>query len=224
MDFFGNDRLTFKRVFNYLLGLWFITLGIGFSIKSNLGATPVSSVPYTLNLIWGIEIGQATIIFHAILVLIELVLLRKDFKVKHFLQVFVGILFGYFTSFSVGLMGFIPDSTSILFELLLTCLSIFSVALGLFFYVPANIIPLSVDGVTQALAIAFNRPFSKTKVVYDVGLLVISLILCFVFLGVIGGSIGIGTILSAVFVGIVLKYIHKLNSYLTGEVVDFKQM
>ncbi len=80
-------------------------------------------------------------------------------------------------------MGFIPDSTSILFELLLTCLSIFSVALGLFFYVPANIIPVSVDGVTQALAIAFNKPFSKTKVVYDVGLLVISLILCFVFFG-----------------------------------------
>ncbi len=58
MDFFGNDKLTFKRVFNYLLGLWFITLGIGFSIKSNLGATPVSSIPYTLNLIWGIEIGK----------------------------------------------------------------------------------------------------------------------------------------------------------------------
>lgn len=55
MDFFGNDKLTFKRVFNYLLGLWFITLGIGFSIKSNLGATPVSSIPYTLNLIWGID-------------------------------------------------------------------------------------------------------------------------------------------------------------------------
>lgn len=90
MDFFGNDKLTFKRVFNYLLGLWFITLGIGFSIKSNLGATPVSSIPYTLNLIWGIEIGKATIIFHAVLVLIELILLGKDFKIKHFLQVFVG--------------------------------------------------------------------------------------------------------------------------------------
>ena len=46
----------------------------------------------------------------------------------------------------------------------------------------------------------------------------------FVFLGVIGGSIGIGTILSAVFVGTVLKYIHKLNSYLTGKTIDFKQM
>ena len=96
-------------------------------------------------------------------------------------------------------MGFIPDPTSILSELLLTFLSIFSVALGLFFYVPTNIIPVSVDGVTQALAIAFNMPFSKTKVVYDVSLLVIFVVLCFVFLGVIGGSIGIGTILSAVF-------------------------
>ena len=43
-------------------------------------------------------------------------LLGKDFKIKHFLQVFVGVLFGYFTTFSVGLLGFIPDPTSILSE------------------------------------------------------------------------------------------------------------
>lgn len=224
MIFFGNDKLAFKRVFNYLLGLWFITLGIGFSIKSNLGSTPVSSVPYTLNLIWGIEIGQATILFHAILVLIELILLRRDFKIKHFLQVFVGVLFGYFTSFSVGLMNFIPDPVNIVWSLILTVLSIFFVALGLFFYVPTNIVPLSVDGVTQAISIAFNMDFSKTKVFQDCSLLIISLISCFVFLGVIGGSVGIGTIFSAIFVGIVLKYIHKINSYLTGKSVDFKQM
>lgn len=224
MIFLGNDKLAFKRVFNYLLGLWFITLGIGFSIKSNLGSTPVSSVHYTLNLIWGIEIGQATILFHAILVLIELILLRRDFKIKHFLQVFVGVLFGYFTSFSVGLMNFIPDPANIVWSLILTVLSIFFVALGLFFYVPTNIIPLSVDGVTQAISIAFNMDFSKTKVFQDCSLLIISLSSCFVFLGVIGGSVGIGTIFSAIFVGIVLKYIHKLNSYLTGKSVDFKQM
>ena len=51
MNFLENS----KRVINYLLGLWCITLGIGFSIKSNLGSIPVSSVPYTLNLVWGIE-------------------------------------------------------------------------------------------------------------------------------------------------------------------------
>lgn len=46
---------------------------------------------------------------------------------------------------------------------------------------PTNIIPVSVDGVTQALAIAFNMPFSKTKVVYDVSLLVISVVLALYF-------------------------------------------
>ena len=63
-----------------------------------------------------------------------------------------------------------------------------------------------------------------TDVSGDAEYYIISVVLCFVFLGVIGGSIGIGTILSAVFAGTVLKYIHKLNSYLTGKTIDFKQM
>ena len=220
MNFLENS----KRVINYLLGLWCITLGIGFSIKSNLGSTPVSSIPYTLNLVWGIEIGVATFMFHVLLVLIELVVLRKDFKVKHFLQVFAGVLFGYFTSFSVGLMSFIPDPTNIVGSLALTVLSIFAVAFGLFLYVPTSIVPLSVDGVTQALAIGLNKDFSKTKIAYDITLVVISLVLCYVFLGVVGGSVGIGTILSAIFVGIVLRYIYKLSTYLTGDSRDFKKM
>ena len=60
--------IEFRRIFNYVFGLFLITLGVGFSIKSNLGSTPVSSIPYTLNVIWGIEIGVATVIFHTMLV------------------------------------------------------------------------------------------------------------------------------------------------------------
>lgn len=213
-----------KRIFNYLFGLFLITLGVGFSIKSNLGSTPVSSIPYTLNVIWGIEIGQATILFHVFLVAIEVLLLRRAFKPKHFLQVFVGILFGYFTSFSVYLTGLLPDPANIFISLGLIVLSFFLVALGLFFYVPTNIVPLSVEGVTQAIAIVSNRPFPKIKVYFDITIVVSSFILCYIFLGVFGGSVGIGTIISAVFVGITLKYIQKLHRYLTGQPVDLKKM
>ena len=129
-----------------------------------MGSAPVSSIPYAMNLIWAIEIGVATFIFHAILVLIEWILLRRNFKPKHFLQVFVGVLFGAFTSFSVSLMGFIPPADNIIIALLMSVLSIFFIALGLFFYVPTNIIPLSVEGVTQAIAIVSNKPFSKIKI------------------------------------------------------------
>jgi len=161
---FSGEELTFKRVFNYIFGLYLITLGVAFSIKSGLGSAPVSSIPYAMDLIWLINIGVATFIFHAVLVLIEWILLRDDFKRKHFLQVFVGVLFGVFTSFSVSLMEFIPPADTFLLALLMSILSIFFIALGLFFYVPTNIIPLSVEGVTQAIAIVSNKPFPKVKV------------------------------------------------------------
>ena len=222
MQFSGED-LTIKRIFKYILGLYLITLGVAFSIKSNLGSAPVSSIPYAMNLIWLIEIGIATFIFHGILVLIELILLKKDFKKKHFLQVFVGILFGAFTSFSVSLMNFIPTANNIIIALLLSLLSIFFIALGLFFYVPTNLIPLSVEGVTQAIAIVTNRPFPRIKVYFDIAVVSIALILSLLFTHQLG-SVGIGTILGALFIGTTVKYIHKLHYHITGNSVDFKKM
>lgn len=222
MQFDGED-LTFRRVFNYVFGLYLITLGVAFSIKSELGSAPVSSIPYAMDLIWLINIGVATFIFHAFLVLIEWVLLRENFKRKHFLQVFVGVLFGVFTSFSVSLMNFIPPADNFLIALLMTAVAIFFIALGLFFYVPTNLIPLSVEGVTQAIAIVSDRPFSKIKVYLDISIVTTALILSYGFLGELG-SVGLGTIIGALFIGTTVKYIHKLNLHLTGNHVDLKKM
>ena len=220
---FSGEELTFKRIFNYIFGLYLITLGVAFSIKSGLGSAPVSSIPYAMNLVWNIEIGVATFLFQALLVVIELILLRRAFKPKHFLQVFVGVLFGAFTSFSVSLMGFIPPAGNLIIAFLMSILSILLIALGLFFYVPTNIIPLSVEGVTQAVAIESNRPFSRIKVYFDVCVVSSALIISYVFLGQLG-SVGIGTILGAVFVGTTVKYIHKIHNRITGNAVDLKKM
>lgn len=216
--------IEFRRIFNYVFGLFLITLGVGLSIKSNLGSTPVSSIPYTLNVIWGIEIGVATVIFHTILVITELILLRRAFKPKHFLQVPVGILFGFFTTISVNLVNLLPDTSNIILIAIMVLVSTFLVALGLFFYVPTNIVPLSVEGITQAIAIVSNQPFTKVKVCFDVSVVVLSFVLCFIFTGVIGGSVGIGTVFSAIFVGITLKYINKVVLHFTGLNADLKKM
>ena len=222
MQFSGED-LTLGRVFNYVFGLYLITLGVAFSIKSGLGSAPVSSIPYALDLIWAVEIGVATFIFHAILVAIEWALLRGDFKRKHFLQVFVGVLFGAFTSFSVALMDFIPPADNLIWAFVMTVLSIFLIALGLFFYVPTNLIPLSVEGVTQAIAIVTDKPFPTIKVYFDICVVSTALIMSYGFLGQLG-SVGIGTILGAFFIGITVRYIHKIYGHFTGEDVDLKKM
>ena len=55
----------------YLVGLFIMTIGIAISVKSNLGVSPVSSIPYTMTCIWGIEMGKATILFHIVLIPIQ---------------------------------------------------------------------------------------------------------------------------------------------------------
>lgn len=220
---FSGEELTFKRIFNYVFGLFLITLGVAFSVKSGLGSTPVASIPYALNLISGIDLGITTFLFQVFLVIVELILLRRKFKVKHFLQVFVSVIFGFFTSFSMALMYFVPPAGNLIIAFLMSILSIILIALGIFFYVPANIVPISVEGVTQAIAIVTNNPFSKTKVYFDVTMVSSSLILSYLFLGSFG-SVGIGTILGACCIGLTVKLIHKINYRLTGENVNLKKM
>lgn len=120
-------------------------------------------------------------------------------------------------------MNFIPPADNFFLTLAMTALSIFFIALGLFFYVPTNIIPLSVEGVTQAVAIVTDKPFSKIKVYLDVTIVSTALILSYGFLGQLG-SVGIGTILGALFIGTTVKYIHKIHGHFTGNHVDLKKM
>ena len=78
----------------YFVGLFVMTIGIALSVKSNLGVSPVSSIPYTMTCVWGIEMGKATILFHIVLVLLQILLLRRKFKPAQLLQVLVGTLVG----------------------------------------------------------------------------------------------------------------------------------
>ena len=100
-----NNNLK-VRIPMYFVGLFLMTIGIAISVKSNLGVSPDSSIPYTMTCVWGIEMGKATILFHTILVLIQIILLRRNFKPINLLQIAVGVVFGYFTTFCNYLVSF----------------------------------------------------------------------------------------------------------------------
>ena len=197
-----------KRLLIYILGLFLMTLGIGLSIKANLGVSPVSSIPYTITLIAGIEMGKATILFHIVLILIQIALLRKDFKIKNLGQLPVAVMFGYFTTFSNYLMTFLPTPENYIIRLLLLLISIIFVAIGIFLYLPPDVIPLAGEGAMQAVSQKTGIAFPKVKVAFDITMVLISGTAClFVIHGF--GSVGVGTVISAVFVGTVLSFIVK---------------
>ena len=204
-----QKRTIANRLICYFIGLFIMTAGIAISVKSDLGVSPVSSIPYTLTRCWGIEMGKATILFHCILVLLQILIRRKNFKLKSLLQIPVGIVFGYFTTFCNYLMTFVPTPNHIVIRICMVLISIVLVAIGIFFYLPANIMPLAGEGVMQAVSDATKIAFPKVKVSFDITMVVISLITCLLVLHNLG-SVGIGTILAAILVGVVLGQIMRL--------------
>lgn len=128
-----NNNLK-VRIPMYFVGLFLMTIGIAISVKSNLGVSPVSSIPYTMTCVWGIEMGKATILFHTILVLIQIILLRRNFKPINLLQIAVGVVFGYFTTFCNYLVFFLPTPENILIRIIMMLISTVFIAVGIFFY------------------------------------------------------------------------------------------
>ena len=72
-----NDNIKIWLVV-YLIGLFIMTLGISMSVKSNLGVSPVSLIPYTITCITGL--------FHIVLVALQFVILRGAFQIKSLLR------------------------------------------------------------------------------------------------------------------------------------------
>ena len=203
-----NKKPYTIRLALYFMGLFIMTLGVSMSVKSNLGVSPVSSIPYTITCITGLEMGKATILFHAFLVIIQIIILRKAFKMKNLLQVAVGIVFGYFTTFSNYLFSFLPDVNHMGIRLAMMLVSTFIIAVGIFFYLPADIIPLAGEGVMKTISDVLHIPFNKVKVAFDVTMVIVSLIACLIALHELG-SVGVGTIVAAILVGTILGVINK---------------
>lgn len=194
-----------------------MTIGVGFSVKSNLGVSPVSSIPYTMTLVWGIEMGKATILMHLALIALQIIILRKDFKLVSLLQFVVSIAFGYFTTFSNYMMSFMPSPTSYWLRLSYLGLSIICVALGILLYLTADIMPLAGEGVMGAVAFKTGKAFPKVKIGFDISMVVISLITCLIAIESFG-SVREGTLISAVMVGVVLGIFTK---YFKGKLIHF---
>lgn len=203
-----NEKRIKIRLILYFIGLFIMTLGIAMSVKSDLGVSPVSSIPYTITCIWGLEMGKATILFHAALVVLQVLILRRFFEPKNLLQIAAGIVFGYFTTFCNYLFSFLPTPEKIPMRLFLMLDSTVLIAVGIFFYLPANIMPLAGEGAMKAISDRSGIAFNKVKIAFDVTMVTVSLASCLIALHT-PGSVGIGTVAAAILVGTVLGMITK---------------
>lgn len=98
-----------KRYLLFIISLFIAALGVAITQKSALGVSPISSVANVLSLkITALTLGNWLIIWNCLLIVGQILLLRRKFQWVQLLQIPLSFLFGYFTDFWVWVVHFIP--------------------------------------------------------------------------------------------------------------------
>lgn len=198
-----------KRYLLLLAGLSIMAFGVAFSIKASLGTSPISSVPYVVSLFAPLTVGTATIVMHCVFILLQILILRRNYHPIQLMQLPVAVFFGYLTDFGVWAVQGIHCSTY--WQQWIVCLiGILLVAAGVSLEVKAGVVVLAGEGVVLAICKVLPKiKFGYMKVGFDVTLVVIACILSFTFTGHLQG-VREGTVAAALLVGLIAKQIGKL--------------
>ena len=152
-------------------------------------------------------------VFTLIFIFIQVVLLRKDFERRQYLQLIVGTIFSFFVDFSLMLVNFV-NPVGYVNQMALLLFSCVVVAFGVLLEIQTEIVYLPADGVIVAISKVLKREFSTVKPFVDTSMVLIAAILSVVFLGYLAG-VREGTIISAVIIGPIVKVLKKyLDSYI----------
>ena len=202
-------RIILYRYLVFLIGLLLNGFGVAFITKSSLGTTPISSIPYTLSLIYPkLTIGNFTIIISVILIASQWMLQTKDSKkLDILLQIPISFFFGYVIDFSMWILqGFQPHMYVFkMISLLTGCLII---ALGAYLEVVADVTMLPADGFSRAISRVSNKDFGTVKLMTDSSQALIALACGLIFLHIFAG-VREGTIIGALLIGNIIKSMDK---------------
>ena len=203
---------TLKRYLIFLVGLFVNSLGVSLITKANLGTSPISSIPYVLSLNFPFTLGNFTIFFSIFLIVLQLIILRKNFKLEHILQIPVSIIFGYFIDLTMILFSWVNPEAYIMkiVYLLIGCLIL---GVGVYMEVLADVVMLPGESFVRAIVLTWKTNFGTTKICFDVSMSVIAAVLSFIFAGSLAG-VREGTVIAALLVGFIARLIGKKLAFL----------
>lgn len=199
-----------KRYCLFVLCLFFMGLGVALTKHGELGVSPISSVANVLSCRFAVlSFGNWLIITNCILVLGQILLLRKKFRIYQLLQIPLSVLFGYFTDFGMFIARGIPNDKYAVQLLLVVC-GIVVLGFGISLGVIADVILNSGEAFVNALAVVTKKEFGSMKVLFDICWVLLSVVLSLILFS--GRLVGAreGTLISALGVGFVVKFCCRL--------------
>ena len=182
MKSFDTRKLP-VRIILYLVAQVIGATGVVLTIKAGLGVALGSGIPVVINTINpNITIGTVSTIFFAVLVLFQILFLRKDFKPIDLLQFFLALLYGRLVDLMMSALSWLTVEAYPL-RLLVLILSIVLQGIGVAIYTSTRLISMPPEGFCLALGhVSSKLDLGKARLVLDTVLLVLTVGLSLIFL------------------------------------------
>ena len=197
---------TFKRYLLCVAGLFFSALGVAVTKLADLGVSPISSVANVMSMkISALSLGNWLILWNCVLILGQILILRRRFQPVQLMQIPLSFLFGYFTDFGMWLFSwavwdFYP------MRLVNIAAGTFLLGFGIALCVIADAIMNSGEAFVKAVSDTTGGEFGNLKVGFDVSCVVLAAVLSLLCFDWTIRGIREGTVIAALCTGFVIKF------------------
>ncbi len=168
-----------------------MSFGISLFLKAQMGANPLTTLTQGISKTTGLTVGQSSQLLMVIVMSVVFFVDKKRLGIGTILNaIFIGVFIDIINKFLT-----IPEN--LIFKVSALFIAILAFAIGLGTYVSSRLGEGAVDSLTIIIKNHSGFSIQKSRIILDISLLLVG--------GILGGSIGIGTILSAILTGPIMK-------------------
>ena len=202
-----------------LVSLWIMTAGVAICVRSYLGSSVISVLPFVFEtagkqqLVPALTIGQYTYIMNAILVVGQVLVLRRQFELVQLFQLLVGFVFGALIDVNMLLTTWVAPQ-GLWMQALTQFVGCTILGMGIALEVRCGSVTMPGEGFPVAISRVTGAEFPKVKICVDTTLVVLGIVACFIFFDEWRWNIvGIGTLFAMFYVGLVVRLVGKHLSW-----------
>lgn len=197
-----------------LISMFFMTLGVALCVRSNLGSGVISSIPMAFTLAGevgitpGWTIGGYTNAMNIVLVIAQVLILRRRFDPIQLFQLLIGFVFGCLLDVNMWLTSVLDyDTLAVQIVAQLAGATILGCAVAV--EIRCGSVTMPGEGIQVAIARVTGRPFPTVKITVDTVLVVLAVISGYCFFGTWPWTVvGAGTLFAMFYVGYVVRLVN----------------
>ena len=169
-----------KRILLYLFGLFIVAVGIRLSLIAGIGTSSGTAWARAMSLTAGLSIAFWVFVSNALCVVVQIILLRKDFQPVQFIQLAVSFIFSLFIAYVDPLVKWWVPANYIV-RLIQLIISTMFQAFGIFCVVKAKLITMPIESMNMVIIQKLGKgKLGTLKILYDLFWFVFAVVLSLV--------------------------------------------